>query len=366
MTMLACVVCIAVTAAVCLLFFRGDDYKKYEEIRSVIQEYYVGNADEAAIEDAVSRAIVQSLGDRWSYYMSQEEYGEYQLYSTNRYTGIGISAELDEESHYPVIVSVSEDSPAARAGLETGYSLLALEGSDLKDKTSAELRELMESYGEENFTLTVMNAQEATRDVELKCELVFSEPVRYEMLSGDIGYVRIINFEEGCAAGMESAVDDLIAQGAVSLIFDVRDNPGGKVSELIDALDYLLPKGDLFISRSKDGTEKTYDSDADSVALPMAVIINGNSYSAAEFFAAVLREYEVAVLVGEPTTGKGRSQTTVELSDGSAVHISNNVYLTPGEKDLSETGGVVPDVEASPVEDGELDVPLQAAKNALS
>jgi carboxyl-terminal processing protease len=364
---IACVCCIAVTAAVCLLGFRErGDYAKYEEIQSIIRQHYIGEVDEAAMDDAVSRAYVSALNDRWSYYMSPEEYVAYKQYTANQYIGVGATVELDKETKLPVITDVAKDSPAFRAGLEAGNNMVALEGESLEGKGTAELRELMQSFGDKSFTLTVMNAQGATRDVELICELVTANPVQYEMLSSNIGSVRITNFEDGCAESLKSAVSDLLSRGASALIFDVRDNPGGKVSELIDVLDYLLPKGDLFISRDKNGAEKVYTSDAKSVDKPMAVLINGNSFSAAEYFAAVLGEYEAAVLVGEPTTGKGRSQTTVELSDGSAVHLSNNVYLTPAGLDLSETGGVKPDIESHPVEDSPLDVQLRAAENALS
>ncbi len=351
---IACVLCIAATAAVCLLGFRDrGDYAKYEEIQRVIRQYYIGDVDEAAIDDAVSRAYVSALSDRWSYYMSPEEYSSYKKYTANQYIGVGATVELDQETQLPVITEVAKDSPAFRAGLEAGNTMVSLEGKSLEGKDTAELRTLMQSFGDRSFTLTIMNAQGATRDVELICELVSFNPVQYEMLSGSIGSVKIANFEDGCAESFQSAVEDLLSQGASALIFDVRDNPGGKVSELIGVLDYLLPKGDLFISRDKDGTEKVYTSDNKSVTKPMAVLINANSYSAAEYFAAVLGEYEAAVLVGEPTTGKGRSQTTVELSDGSAVHLSNNVYLTPAGLDLSETGGVKPDIESHPVEDSQ-------------
>ena len=366
-SVIACLCCIAVTATVCLLGFRErGDYAKYEEIQRIIREYYIGEVDEAALDDAVSRAYVSALNDPWSYYMSPEEYEAYKQYAANQYVGVGVTVELDLETKLPVIIDVAEDSPASRAGLEAGNIMVALEGESLEGKVAGELRELMQSFGDKSFTVTVMNAQGATRDVELICELVTANPVHYELLRSGMGRVKIANFEDGCAENLKGAVSDLLAQGASALIFDVRDNPGGKVSELIEVLDYLLPKGDLFVSRDKHGAEKVYASDAKCVEKPMAVLINANTYSAAEYFAAVLGEYDAAVLVGEPTTGKGRSQTTVELPDGSAVHLSNNIYLTPAGLDLSETGGVKPDIESHPVEDSKLDVQLRAEENALS
>ena len=146
---------------------------------------------------------------------------------------------------------------------------------------------------------------------------------------------------DAIAAELKKAVDG----GCTKVIIDVRDNPGGYVHEMVEVLDYLLPEGPLFRSVSYSGREDLDESDADCLELPMAVLINGNTYSAAEVFAAALSEYDWAVLVGEPTTGKGYYQTTIELGDGSAVQLSTGAYTTPKGVNLTEAGGLKPDVE---------------------
>ena len=176
-------------------------------------------------------------------------------------------------------------------------------------------------------------------------------PVEYQMLDDSVGYIAVANFRKGAGADAVAAAEELIGQGAQALVFDVRNNPGGQVSELEELLDYLLPEGDIFIRADKHGKEVVETSDADCVELPAAVIVNGDSYSAAEYFAAALREYGWAVVVGEATTGKARSQITVSLPDGSAVHISKYTYLTPQRNDLFEAGGIVPDVEQTLTEE---------------
>ena len=145
----------------------------------------------------------------------------------------------------------------------------------------------------------------------------------------------------------------------------MRNNPGGKLSELITLLDHILPEGDLFVGVDRSGKETVTKSDNVCVKVPMSVIVNANTYSAAEFFAAALREYDWATIVGENTTGKGRSQTTELLSDGSAVHISSNKYLTPQRVDLSEQGGLIPDQTVTPGDDPEVDQQLNAAISAV-
>ena len=127
------------------------------------------------------------------------------------------------------------------------------------------------------------------------------------------------------------------------MIFDVRNNPGGYAHELVDVLDHLLPEGELFRTEDYTGKQAVEKSDADCLQLPMAVLVNGNSYSAAEFFAAALSEYEWAEVVGEKTTGKGYYQVTYQFSDGSAVGLSVGKYYTP--KGISLAGvGITPDV----------------------
>ncbi len=186
------------------------------------------------------------------------------------------------------------------------------------------------------------------------------------MLEDQVGYVKINNFESGAGAGAIKAVDSLLADGAKSLVFDVRGNPGGRVTELVTILDHILPEGDLFVSVNKSGKETVTTSDNICVKVPMAVLVDASSYSAAEYFAAALQEYNWATIVGEATTGKGRSQTTIVLDDGSAVHLSSARYLTPNRVDLSEQGGLTPDVEAQAgAEDSELDLQLEEALKVL-
>ena len=174
------------------------------------------------------------------------------------------------------------------------------------------------------------------------------------MLEDGIGYIRIENFKARSGNLAIEAVEKLRADGAKALIFDVRNDPGGNLNELLKILDYLLPEGTLFISQSKGGEQVRQYSKPDCVEMPMAVLINSESYSAAEFFSAALSEYGWATLVGEKTTGKGYAQTTIGLSDGSAIHISIEEYFTPNGVSLAGTG-VTPDIEI-PLTDEEFEL----------
>ena len=366
---IACIVCAAVTAGVLCLAFFGRfggvaNYKlalKFADVKQVIDQNYIGDGDDTAISDAASAAMVTALGDKWSYYMTPEEYVAYQMYSANEYAGIGVTIQPEESGGGYRIVAVSAQSPAENAGLQVGDVILAVDGSSVSGMTLTDVQQRIRSKLSQTVSFTIRGADGQSRTVAVDCAVIHTEPVSYELLADGVGYVKINNFESGSGDGAIQAVDQLLADGASAIVFDVRGNPGGMLSELLKLLDHLLPEGDLFVSVDKAGNEKVTRSDNVCVKVPMAVLVNGGSYSAAEFFAAALREYDWATIVGENTTGKGRSQTTIVLADGSAVHISSNKYLTPNRTDLSEQGGLTPDIVVPPGEDGETDPQLDAA-----
>lgn len=362
----ACLITALLTAAGSYFLHIGSDTglsKKLKSIEKVIEEEYIGEADLQKLESSAARSMVAALDDRWSYYMTAEEYEDYKHRLNNTTDGIGVTIRRDEASGGFAIVSVSQASPAEKAGIKAGQIIISVAGQSVLDMEISELKELI-SGEEGEFSLGVLDENGVENEFLLERETIFSSPVSFEMLENSIGYIRIANFESGAAEGAEQAIEQLSDSGAASLIFDVRANPGGQLREMIQLLDYILPEGEIFISVDKSGKETIYSSDESSIDLEMAVLIDENSYSAAEFFAAALREYDAAVIIGSPSTGKGRSQVTYELYDGSAVHISTARYLTPSRIDLSEQGGIIPDIEIDGT--GEYDLQLAEATKYLS
>ncbi len=316
---------------------------KLDQLSALIQERFIGEVDVTAMEDAAADAMVEALGDRWSYYIAAEDYQSYREQMENSYVGVGMTITVLDDDQGFEIKQVTKDGPAEEAGLLAGDVVIAVDGESVVSLGASEAKSRIR--GEEGTTveLTVNRAGETlTFTVERRTiQTVVAEGV---MLEGNVGLVTIVNFDERCADEAIAAVEELIGQGAQALIFDVRNNPGGYKSELVKVLDYLLPEGDLFRSLYYDGTELVDTSDADCVELPMAVLVNGESYSAAEFFAAAIREYEAGIVVGTQTCGKGYFQTTIRLNDGSAVGLSVGKYFTPKGVSLAEEGGLTPDI----------------------
>lgn len=339
-----------------------DDARRYVEIEKIIDDNYIGDADYNELYNAAAAAMVKSIGDKWSYFMNAEEYEAYKLSSSNEYSGIGVSVKVNSSGEFEVF-SVEESSPAANAGIAVGDIITAIDGEDVSDKTLEDVSLLIRSKVNKDFPMTLESSGD-TKTVTVACEIIYKNPVSSRLLDGNIGYIKISNFEAGSSENTKKAIEQLLQTGATSFIFDVRNNPGGLLTELVDLLDYILPEGDLFISVDKSGKETVQASDKVSLKNKMIVLVNGNSYSAAEFFAAALQEYNWATVVGEQTTGKARSQITLELSDGSAVHISTHKYLTPNRVDLAEAGGVTPDIAVAQ-DDEKTDKQLETAINAL-
>ena len=315
---------------------------KAAEVQEIIETYFIDDYDEDTLADGAASGMVDATGDEWSYYLSADEVAAYEESMANAYVGVGITITEDAEAGGMRVEEVVSGGPAEEAGIRAGDLLLAVEGEDVLTLGIDGTRNLVR--GEEGTRVNMHFSRNGTEyDVSVERRSIETPVVTGELLDGSIGYVKIDNFDERSAAETIAFVKDLIGQGAEALLFDVRFNPGGYADELVKVLDYLLPEGDLFRSVDYAGREEVDTSDASCVELPMAVLVNEDSYSAAEFFAAALQEYEWATIVGSQTYGKGNFQTAFYLSDGSMVNLSIGKYYTPGGKSLSETG-VTPDV----------------------
>lgn len=327
---------------------------KLNEALSVIERYYVGDWTEEKAADGAIAGVVESLGDRWSYYISAEEMQAYLNDSENKYDGIGVVIQKREEGGI-LITTVYGVSPAADAGVQPGSVIYAVDGTDITDYTLEEARSLIaEGIARGRVGLTVTEPDGTERIFSLVPGKVEVIPVEYSMMEDGVGYIRIENFKARSGDLAIDAVEKLRADGARALLFDVRNDPGGNLNELLKILDYLLPEGTLFISQTRGGEQMRQYSKPSCVEMPMAVLINSESYSAAEFFAAALSEYGWATLVGEKTTGKGYAQTTIGLSDGSAIHVSIEEYFTPNGASLAGVG-LTPDIEL-PLTDEEFEL----------
>lgn len=371
---LVAVVAATLTLGVYVRFYQREP-GKLEVLEDLIQERFIGEVDQTAIEDAAASAMVDALGDQWSGYLSAAQYASYQEQMSNSYVGIGITIQVREDNVGFDIVKVEPGGPAAEAGILPGDILVEAAGQDVAALGTGGAKEIIQGEVGTQVEIGVLRAgQELSFTVTRNQIVVIVASGR--MLEDNIGLVTINNFNSRCAEESIAAIEALLAEGAEAIIFDVRFNPGGYANELVELLDYLLPEGELFRTVDYAGNEDVDVSDAACMEIPMAVLVNGSSISAAEFFAAALNDYDAAVVVGEPTCGKGYFQKTFSISDGSAVTISVGKYFTPNGVSLADEGGLTPDIpvvmetEAAALLYADLlepedDVQLQAALEAL-
>ena len=292
--------------------------------------------------DAAANAMVNALGDRWSYYIPADQMQSYNEQKENAYVGIGVTITVREDGVGLDIVQVAEGGSAKEAGVRVGDVIVGVDGTSIKDMSVDDVKNRIRGEANTQVELTILrDGKEQTLAVTRK---QIKTPVATgKMLANKVGYIQIVNFNENCASETIAAAKKLMEDGAEKLLFDVRFNPGGYVKELVAILNYLLPEGPIFISEDYAGKRTEELSDPECIDLPMAVLVNAESYSAAEFFAAALSEYGVATVIGEQTFGKGYFQNTYILPDGSAVGLSIGKYFTPKGISLAEKG-ITPDV----------------------
>ena len=334
--MAACAVTLLVTIG------KTPGSTKLDQVEYLIKNRFIEEADMEKAEDAAATAMIDSLGDRWSYYLSAADYATHKEQVENAYVGIGITISPEENGQGFLILAVQKDSGAEAAGLLAGDIITGAENQDVRGMTTAQLRDIIRGKEGTSVSLEITRDSEVLR-VQVTRMQILTEVVSYEMLDNSIGLIAISNFDARCADETIAAIEALREQGAQALIFDVRNNPGGYATELVKVLDYLLPEGDLFRTLDYAGRETVDKSDASFLDMPIAVVCNEDSYSAAEFFPAAIQEYGAGTIVGMPTCGKGYFQYTYELSDGSAVGLSAGKYFTPSGKSLIGTG-IQPDV----------------------
>ena len=351
-----------------------DEYSKLDQLEELILTRFIGEAEEEMLENAAAEGMIASLDDRWSYYMSPSTFQLHMEQTNNAYVGIGITISVEEGVDGFVVQVVNENGPAWEAGMLVGDVITAVEDQSTIGLEASAARDLVRGEAGTVVNITVRRGNQVLTLPITRAE-VKTPVATCEMLENKVGLVTIVNFDSRCAEETIAAIEALLEQGAEKLIFDVRNNPGGYAREMVLVLDYLLPEGDLFRTVDYKGTENVDRSDAACLDIPMAVLVNAESYSAAEFFAAALSEYEAAVVVGEHTSGKGYFQYTYELDDGSGVGLSVGKYYTPKGVSLEKVG-ITPDVEVAVTEEQaaqiyydtlepEKDPQIQAAMEAL-
>ena len=318
--------------------------KKTGEIEELINAYYLDEIDGQKVEDTMYTGMVAGLEDPYSVYYSKEELESMEESISGAYSGIGATLTQDPDTGELSVVSCFDGTPAQEAGLQPGDVITGWNGKSVEGMELSELVSKIKTDPEEQLTLEIERDGE-TLEVELTRREVQIPTVEYEMLDNQIGYIRLVEFDEVTADQFKEALEDLENQNMEKLIIDVRNNPGGVLQVVCDMLDQLLPEGLIVYTEDKNGNRKEYTSDEEhQFTKPLAVLANENSASASEIFAGAIQDYGIGTIVGTTTFGKGIVQRTFYLSDGTGVELTVAKYYTPKGHDIHKKG-ITPDVE---------------------
>ena len=317
-------------------------YSKLCEITEKIDEMYYGEAEPAALADGAAAGLMSGLGDPYAGYYDAEETDETALSNQGDRIGIGITAVPDTETGSLYIYQLDTKGPAAAAGLQKGDRITAVD--DLIVAEAGYEQAIEACAGEVGTTLTLQVLRNG-ESFSFSCTLAeFEITTVYAHRIGEIGYLQISRFNNKTPEQLAAAVEEMQTAGVQGLVFDLRFCGGGLVDATAEALDYLLPEGEIISAVYADGHSAVlHTSDQDAVDLPMAVLTTEDTASAAELFSAALRDYGKGVLIGSTTYGKGVMQRTFELSDGSSVKFTIAEFVPPSGVSFNGVG-LTPDI----------------------
>lgn len=318
--------------------------EKLETIQRTIDVYYKDEFDQSKLVEGIYKGFVAALGDPYSTYYTKEEYDEMMESSSGTYCGIG--AYLQQNENDVSVMRPIPGSPAEEAGILAGDVFTEVDGESVAGEDVTTIAAKVR--GPEDTSVTVTLKREGEKE-PLVFELIRREietpTVEHEMLDDGIGYIAILEFDDITLTQFETALQELRDEDMTALVLDLRDNPGGNLDIVVKIADDLLQQGLVVYTEDKYGTRQEFTSDAaHSVNLPMAVLINENSASAAEILAGAIKDYQAGTLIGTTTFGKGIVQQVLPLGDGTGIKVTTSKYYTPNGNDIHGIG-IEPDIE---------------------
>lgn len=321
-----------------------EDLKTFTEVLTSVRQNYV---EETKAKDLIYNAVrgmLRSL-DPHSAFLTPGDYKEMQVNTKGEFGGLGIQISIRDGML--TVISPIEDTPAWRAGIEAGDTIVKIEDESTKDMTLQEAVKMMR--GPKGTEITITLARKGKRehwDVTIIRDIIKIKSIKSDVLEEDIGYIKIRQFQERTAKDLGKTLKELDEQGIDSLVLDLRNNPGGLLSSAIDVAGYFLPRGQLVVyTKGRSGGRIEYRTRTISTfKKPMVVLVNQGSASASEIVAGAIKDWKRGIILGTQTFGKGSVQSVIPLSDGSGLRLTTARYYTPNGISIQNTG-ITPDIE---------------------
>ena len=334
------------TAAFMSSLYSGNS--KLDRIEKYIDFFYIYDYDKKKMTDAALAAYAAEVGDPYTAYINKEDFDQMKQSVQGDYVGIGVEVFVDKDNLITVMTAF-DGSPAAESGIRSGDKIVKVEGIDVDKSNYNEAINMIKGEATKvtgkKVNLTIKRGEELI-EMQVARAKVIAITASGKMIDDNIGYVRISDFADHTAEELEASLKKIKKQNAKGLVIDLRNNPGGTLESVLDVADMFLPEGKIITIKDKQGKEKVYNSDKDFLDLPICVLINGYSASAAEVLAGAISDHKRGTLIGEKSFGKGIVQTIFELGDGTAFKVTTATYYTPNGTCIHKQG-ITPDIEVS-------------------
>lgn len=337
----------------------GSDYEIVKESRKLltlkkyIDKYYLETVDSEELMEGAAKGMFEALEDPYSVYMDQEEFKEFNESTSGSYGGIGVI--VTDEEGYVTVVAPIEDTPGEKAGLKTGDKIIKVDGKEVTGIGLEKATALMK--GKKGTTVVLTVSRENRTEplvIEIKREDIVLKTVKSDMLEDEIGYIRISMFDQDTGKEFKKAMADIKTKHAKGLILDLRQNPGGFVTQCVDVADELLDKGVIFYTEDKDKNQVVTHSKDGKIDIPFVVLVDEGSASASEIVSGAIKDRKAGLLIGTKTFGKGLVQSVEKLDDGSGFKLTIQKYYTPNGIDINKVG-IEPNIkiEAMEIKEGQ-------------
>jgi carboxyl-terminal processing protease len=347
-----CVVSVVTTYFLTIRFYNpsldGDalPLSEFARVEQIIDNYYLHDYNMKDAQYAALKAMVASLEDPYSAYYTPEEYAALTQDLSGKYYGLGMGIATDEETGLTEVIYFLDGSPAEVAGIQVGDFIVSVNGQDVTDMSLQEISALCIGANGESIRLGILRGEELFT-FDIVRGPIMRDMVTYTMLDGSVGYMDIVQFGGNCEAEFDAALDYFRENGAAGVVIDLRNNPGGYLDVVVAMLDTLLPEGTVVYTEDKHGNREYYASDEMCMDIPLVLIVNGNTASAAEIFAGAVQDYDWGEVVGTTTYGKGVVQNIIEIESGAGLKITSSQYFTPKGRSI-DGNGIYPDVYVGP------------------
>lgn len=324
--------------------FTEEELEKLVTYKNKLKTTYYEDVDDETILDGMLAGMMASTGDPYTCYYTKQEMADMLSSMEGTFYGIGAMLQADFDKGYPRITGIMNNSPAGESGLQAEDYILKVDGEDMYEKDLNYVVSKVRGPENTQVTLTIIREDEEL-EIEVTRREIVTESVVYELVEGNIGYITITEFTDVTASQFEEAMEQFEKDGAEGLLIDLRGNPGGNLTAVVDVCEQILPKGIIVYTEDKYGRGDTYTSSGrNEFDKPMVVLIDGSSASASEIMAGAIKDYEMGILVGTTTFGKGIVQNVFQYPDGSGGKLTVSKYFTPNGINIHSVG-IAPDVE---------------------